>query len=260
MTPAEPEDTAAHPDKEAEASTTNRGIVPDAFLASSKVRPESSADSVVIELYSVHFQELVKLAELLVWDRPTAEEVVQDAFVAMHGSWHRLRDAENALGYLRQAVVNRSRSVLRYRTAVDKNLQKTPPDMPSAEYEVLTLLERQAVVAALRGLPDRQREVIVLRYYVGLSEAETASAMGVSRGAVKSHLARGMATLRVDLENYQAGLNSPDKHLRREWQIIADRMESSQSTRKDPQTNEPREAFRADLSQHGSSDEGERGD
>jgi RNA polymerase sigma-70 factor (sigma-E family) len=204
MTPAGPEETADRPNKATESLATNRGITPEAFPASSRVRPESSADSVVIELYSVHFQALVELAELLVWDRPTAEEVVQDAFVAMHGSWRRLGDAEKALAYLRQAVVNRSRSVLRRRTVVEKNLQKTPPDMPSAEHEALALLERQAVVTALRGLPDRQREVIVLRYYADMSEVETASVMGVSRGVVKSHLARGMATLRVVVENYQA--------------------------------------------------------
>jgi RNA polymerase sigma-70 factor (sigma-E family) len=258
MTPGGSEETAEHPDKATEALATNSGIVPGAFLASSKVRPQSSADSVVIELYSVHFQALVQLAELLVWDRPTAEEVVQDAFVAMHGSWQRLGGAEKALGYLRQAVVNRSRSVLRHRTVVDKNLQETPPDMPSAEHEALALLERQAVVAALRGLPDRQREVIVLRYYADLSEAETATIMGVSRGAVKSHLARGMATLRVYLENYHAKLNSPDERLRRESQIVAGSMESSQNTREDSQTNEPREPLSADLSEHSNSGEDER--
>jgi RNA polymerase sigma-70 factor (sigma-E family) len=247
MTPAGPEETAERPNKATENLVTNRGIMPDAFLASSKVGPESSAGSVVSELYSVHFQALVRLAELLVWDRPTAEEVVQDAFVAMHGSWQQLRDTEKALGYLRQAVVNRSRSVLRHRTVVDKNLQETPPDMPSAEHEALALLERQAVVVALRGLPDRQREVIVLRYYADLSEAETASVMGVSRGAVKSHLARGMAALRVVLENYQAKLNSPDMRLRRESQIVPGSMESSQSTLENSQTNEPRETLWATL-------------
>lgn len=244
MTPAGPEENAEHPDKATEALATNRGIVAGAFLASSKVRPDSSADSVVTELYSVHFRALVRMAELLVSDKPTAEEVVQDAFVAMHGSWQRLGDAEKALGYLRQAVVNRSRSVLRHRTVVDKNPQKTPPDMPSAEHEALALLERQAVVAALRGLPDRQREVIVLRYYADLSEAETASVMGVSRGAVKSHLARGMATLRVNLENYHAKLNPPDERLPRQSQIVAGSTESSQNTREDSQTNEPREPLK----------------
>jgi RNA polymerase sigma-70 factor (sigma-E family) len=174
-------------------------VVPDAFLAS-PAHAGWNADRAVTELYSSHYRALVRLSALLVRDTPTAEEVVQDAFVAMHGGWQRLRDAEKALAYLRQAVVNRSRSVLRHRTVVDKNLQKAPPDMPSAEHGALVLLERSAVVAALRGLPDRQREAIVLRYYADLSEAEIAAAMKISRGAVKSHTARGMTALRAALE------------------------------------------------------------
>jgi len=159
-----------------------------------------SADRAVTELYASHYRGLVRLASFLVRDTPTAEEVVQDAFVAMADGWQRLRDAEKALAYLRQAVVNRSRSVLRHRTVVDRNLQKAPPDMPSAEHGALVLLERSAVVSALRELPDRQREAIVLRYYADLSEAEIAATMRISRGAVKSHTARGMAALRAALE------------------------------------------------------------
>jgi RNA polymerase sigma factor (sigma-70 family) len=83
---------------------------------------------------------------------------------------------------------------------VDKNLQKAPPDMPSAEHGALALLERDAVVAALRHLPGRQREAIVLRYYADLSEADIAAAMGISRGAVKSHTSRGISALRAALE------------------------------------------------------------
>ena len=137
---------------------------------------------------------------LLLHDVPTAEEVVQEAFIAMHTGWRRLRDTEKALSYLRQAVVNRSRSVLRHRTVVDKNAPKHVPDEPSAEAGAIALLERSAVVAALRRLPDRQREAIVLRYYVDLSEADIAATMGISRGAVKSHTARGMAALKSVLE------------------------------------------------------------
>jgi RNA polymerase sigma-70 factor (sigma-E family) len=162
--------------------------------------PEWNADRAVTELYSEHYRALVRLAAMLVRDTQTAEEVVQDAFVAMHGGWQRLRDNDKALAYLRQAVVNRSRSVLRHRTVIDKNMQKAPPDMPSAEHGALVLLERHAVVAALRALPDRQREAIVLRYYADLSEAEIAASMGISRGAVKSHTFRGMTALRAALE------------------------------------------------------------
>jgi RNA polymerase sigma-70 factor (sigma-E family) len=175
-------------------------VLADAFPASDTARTEWNADRAVTELYTQHYHALVRLAALLVRDTPTAEEVVQDSFVAMRDGWRRLRDAEKALAYLRQAVVNRSRSVLRHRTVVDKNLQKAPPDMPSAEHGALVLLERDAVVAALRKLPDRQREAIVLRYYADLSEAEIAAAMGISRGAVKSHTSRGMTALRATLE------------------------------------------------------------
>ena len=196
----EPADGDARPTNVTETLVATGAIMPGAFLAPSSVRLGWSADRAVTELYSQQYRPLVRLAALLVRDTPTAEEVVQDAFVAMHDAWQRLRDAENALAYLRQAVVNRSKSVLRHRTVVDRNLAKTTPDMPSAEHGALVLLERSAVVAALRDLPGRQREAIVLRYYADLTEAEIAATMGISRGAVKSHTARGMIALRSALE------------------------------------------------------------
>lgn len=168
-----------------------------------EVRPAPSvwdADRVVTEIYHGEYKSLVRLAVLLVHDVPTAEEVVQDAFEAMHTAWRRLRDSEKALSYLRQAVVNKSRSVLRHRTVVDKNAPKPAPDEPSAEQGALALIERSAVVAALRTLPHRQREAVVLRYYADLSEADIAATMGISRGAVKSHTARAMAALKSILE------------------------------------------------------------
>jgi RNA polymerase sigma-70 factor (sigma-E family) len=143
---------------------------------------------------------MVRLACVVVSDVAAAEEIVQDTFLAMlTGSWQ-LRDGEKALAYLRQAIVNRSRSVVRHQIVIDKHLQKHSPDMPSAEHGALTLLERDAVVSALRELTDRQREAVVLRYYAGLSEAETASAMGISPGSVKSHVSRAMVSLRETLE------------------------------------------------------------
>jgi len=173
-------------------------LVADAALGS--VPAEWDAEQAVTVMYSTHYRSLVRLAALLVRDVATAEEVVQDSFLAMHGAWRRLRDNDKALSYLRQSVVNRSRSVLRHRVVVDRNAPKPAPDMPSAEQGALTLLERTAVVSALRSLPPRQREALVLRYYGDLSEAQIASAMGISRGAVKSHTARAIASLRTVLE------------------------------------------------------------
>ena len=161
---------------------------------------QADTDRLVTELYRAHYGSLVRLAALLVHDVATAEEVVQESFVAMTGGFRRLRDSEKALSYLRQAVVNRARSVLRHRMVVDRNAPKPAPDMPSAEHGAMALLERTAVIAALQTLPGRQREALVLRYYGDLSEAQIAAAMGISRGAVKSHTSRAIAALRPLLE------------------------------------------------------------
>lgn len=158
------------------------------------------ASDVVTEIYTAHYNQLVRLAVMLVHDLQTGEEVVQDAFEAMHLAWRRLRDTEKALSYLRQAIVNRSRSVLRHRKVVEMHPPKPAPDEQSAEHAAMTLLERSAVTSALRSLPARQREAVVLRYYGDFSEADIAKAMGISRGAVKSHTARAMAALKTILE------------------------------------------------------------
>jgi RNA polymerase sigma-70 factor (sigma-E family) len=192
MTASEPSDVAARPIHVTETLV--------AGVALGSVPVDLDADRAVTELYAAHYRSLVRLAALLVRDIGTAEEVVQDSFVAMHGGWRRLRDSEKALSYLRQSVVNRSRSVLRHRVVVDRNAPKPPPDMPSAEHGAIALLERSAVIAALRTLPARQREALVLRFYGDMSEAQIADAMRISKGAVKSHTARAMATLRTVLE------------------------------------------------------------
>jgi RNA polymerase sigma-70 factor (sigma-E family) len=163
-----------------------------------------AADEAVTRLFTAHYRPLVRLATLLLHDSGRAEEIVQDAYVALHGHWRRLRDADKALAYLRTTVVNRSRSALRHRTVVDRYLAvvRREQDAPSAESGALETLQHEAVVAALRALPTRQREVVVLRYYIDLSEADIAATLGISRGAVKSHCSRGMAALRETLERY----------------------------------------------------------
>jgi RNA polymerase sigma-70 factor (sigma-E family) len=162
--------------------------------------PSLDADAAVTALYVAHYRSLVRLAALLVDDLDTAEEVVQDAYVKMHGSWRRIREPQAAVGYLRTTVLNLARSRLRHRQVVRRHLQPAAPDEPSAEHGALTRLEHDRVVAALRTLPSRQRECLVLRYYGDLSEAQIADAMGISTGAVKSHASRGMAALRAILE------------------------------------------------------------
>ena len=168
--------------------------------APTRVDSSRDADEALVALYTSHNRSLVRIAALLLHDTPAAEDVVQDAFVAMHGSWRNLRDPDKALAYLRQAVVNRARSRLRHLKVADRKAPAPMPDAASAEYGALHALEREHVMQALRGLPHRQREVLVLRYYADLSEAQIAEAMGISTGAVKSHASRGMTALRRTLE------------------------------------------------------------
>ena len=156
------------------------------------------ADRAVTVMFGEHYRALVRMAALLVGDVATAEAIVQESFVAMHGAWRRLRDSDKALPYLRQCLVNRSRSVLRHRIVIGRNRSKPKPGLPRAERQALPLPEH-AVVRALRALPLRQREALVLTYYGGLTEAQAASAMGISPGAVKSHLGRAVEALRAVL-------------------------------------------------------------
>ena len=163
--------------------------------------PQWDADTAVEELYAAHYRRLVRLSVLLVRDLETAEEVVQDAFVAMHGRWRALKDPEKGLAYLRQTVVNRSRSVLRHRGVQARYVIPAVRHLHGTDEDALVSERRTAVLDALRGLPERQREVLVLRYYLDLSEADIAQTLGISRGAVKSHASRGVAALRSLMED-----------------------------------------------------------
>lgn len=158
------------------------------------------ADEAVTRLYAEHWVGLVRLATLLLRDRGRAEEVVQDAYVALHGRWGRLREPDKALAYLRRTVVNGCRSTLRHRTVVDRHRPELPGVVESAETTALVGEQRGRLADALAGLPRRQREVLVLRYYADLSEADIATTLGISRGAVKSHSSRGVAALRTSWE------------------------------------------------------------
>jgi RNA polymerase sigma-70 factor (sigma-E family) len=161
-----------------------------------------TADEAVTRLFATHYRQLVRLAALLLADQSLAEEVVQDAYVQLHQRWRALREPDRALGYLRTSVVNGARSAIRRRAVAHRYTAALGPlpDMPSAESLTLGAFEHTALVAALRRLPLRQREVLVLRYYSDLSEADIADAMGISRGAVKSHASRGIAALRKVVE------------------------------------------------------------
>lgn len=163
----------------------------------------SSADrnEVLNVLFTLHYADLVRLARLLVDDRASAEDVVMDAFAGLSRRWFTLRDADRAKQYLRRAVVNGSRSRLRHRRVARRRDGPTVfPAASSAEDQVMSNDERDSVVAQLRRLPSRQRQVLVLRYYLDLSEAEIAAELSISRGSVKTHASRGLNGLAQGLE------------------------------------------------------------
>jgi len=152
------------------------------------------------DLYRQHRMRLVRLAILLVDEPATAEDVVQEAFTGLHRNWGRLRDAAAAVGYLRTAVVNGSRSVLRRRKTAREYVPPHAVNARSAESLAMLSNEHQAVVSALSKLPPRQREVLVLRYYGGLSEAEISEAAGISKGTVKSTASRALEALQKAMQ------------------------------------------------------------
>lgn len=147
----------------------------------------------VAELYRSHRLTMVRLALLLVDDLETAEDVVQDAFAALHRRWNSLSTTAAAVGYLRVSVLNGSRSVLRRRRTARLNplAEYAPGITDGADAPTLLADEHREVLAAIRSLPRRQREVIVLRYWAGLAESDVATELGISLGAVKSNASRG---------------------------------------------------------------------
>jgi len=163
---------------------------------------DRGADDALEQLYDEHYVRLVRLAVLLLGDVGRAEEVVQDSFVAMYRRMRRAGDdavVRNAPAYLRQTVVNRSRSVLRHLKVVAQHPTEAPTAGPGADDDLLHGVRRRLVIDALARLPRRQREVLVLRHYLDLSEREIADTLRISPGAVKSHASRGSAALRATL-------------------------------------------------------------
>jgi RNA polymerase sigma-70 factor (sigma-E family) len=166
-----------------------------------KVRVMGSAstgtgEASLTELFRQRQLELVRLALFFVGDRPTAEDVVQDVFARVCARWERIGEHENALPYIRSAVINTCRSVLRKRAVIRRfGAEPDHPPAWSAEAEVVLGEERRSVLRALAALPIRRRQVLVLRYYFDLSEEEIARTLRISRGTVKSTAARALASL-----------------------------------------------------------------
>jgi RNA polymerase sigma-70 factor (sigma-E family) len=151
------------------------------------------ARQAVTALYQAHALGLTRLAVVMLSDRAAAEDVVQEAFCGLYRRWNQLSDTDKALSYVRSSVINGCRSALRKRR-LPRGLRWEPAG-ESPESAVLISEEHQEVLAAMRRLPARQREAVVLRFYLDLGEEEIAASMRVTRGTVKSTTSRALAAL-----------------------------------------------------------------
>ena len=164
------------------------------------------ADQALDQLYAAHWRSLVRLAVLLVHDVALAEEVVQDSFVAMHGRWRRLRDPDRALAYLRQTVVNRvplgAAAPGRRRAPRRPRTDRPPTRAGCRRRGRWSTTGATASSTRCAACPTASARCSRCATTPSLSEAEIADALGISRGAVKSHASRGAAALRVSLADY----------------------------------------------------------
>lgn len=158
------------------------------------VKPSTHSGGELAEVFRSYRAELVRLAAFILSDRGAGEDVVQDVFVRVHQRGYTMDG--DPLPYLRTAVVNSCRTTLRRRRLIRRHAEQHSPCPPLSSEEAWMLSEdRRRVLAALAALPPRRREVLVLRFYLDLSEAEIASMLGISPGTVKSTAARGLAAL-----------------------------------------------------------------
>ena len=159
-------------------------------------------DVVVHDLFVDQGRQMVRLAVLLVGDRGLAEEAVQEAFVAVYRNWDGVRDKASLAGYVRAAVVNQCRSaqrgLVRARRLRDR-MGAFRDEMASVESDAATD-EALRIAELVRGLPQRQREVVVCRYYLDLTEAQTAALLELEIGTVKRHAHRAIQRLHRNLE------------------------------------------------------------
>ena len=176
--------------------TTEAAASPPRALAPTLDLREAEREAAIARVFDQSHAQLVRLAALL-GAGPDAEDVVAEAFCQLYRRWPKLRSPEAAPAYVRGAVVNLVRMRWRHLQVVRRHRDRDlrPSDTVSAEHVVLDREDQRAVVTALEELAPRQREAIVLRYWMDLKEAEIAAAMGISCGAVKSHTARAMAAL-----------------------------------------------------------------
>ncbi|MGI9624361.1 MAG: RNA polymerase sigma factor [Acidimicrobiales bacterium] len=150
----------------------------------------------IMQAYYEHHRGLLRFAALVAPADCQPEDLVQDAFVRLYRSWHKVSDRNCLGGYLRTTVLNLARGRGR-RIGVARRLEtQTNADVESAESQAIDRLGNRDVIRALRTLSRRQKECLVLRHYEGYSETEIAATLGISVGSARTHLHRGTTALR----------------------------------------------------------------
>jgi len=160
--------------------------------------PPSESTAAVTALYREHALGLIRLAYVTQGSRAVAEDIVQEAFCGLYCRWDYLSSPDKALAYLRSSVLNGCRNASRRSGRSPRPLHL--PSADSAEAAAMIGELRREVIAALRRLPGRQREALVLRFYLELSDPEIAEVMGISVNTVRSTLRRGMSALGIALK------------------------------------------------------------
>ncbi|MFF2025589.1 sigma-70 family RNA polymerase sigma factor [Streptomyces sp. NPDC058171] len=163
--------------------------------------PDRERDVALAGLFGEHYTSMLRLATLLGADDP--ENIVAEAYYQLYRKWRRLRQTDRAEAYLRSVVCNLTRMRIRHLQTIRKHVEAPTPvreQVASAEHDALIQDDQRVLIAAVRELPTRQREALVLRHWMGLKESEIADAMGISAGSVKTHTARGIAALTKAME------------------------------------------------------------
>lgn len=175
----------------------------ESTLSENALIPGSSdARAAVAQMYREHYAPLVRTIALLVRDAAEAEDIVQEAHLRLYRSWDQVRDVSRAPAYLRATALNLARSRLRS-VIRGRHRETTPRHVAPPDERAIALEAGSSVIRALKTLPRRQRECLVLRYYLELSDQEIASDLGVSIGSVKQHVHRGLEKLERTLERYR---------------------------------------------------------
>ena len=181
------------------------GVVPiGAAAVADTTAIDVTDDQFIVEMFQQHGSGLVRMVRMFVDDRNAAEDLVQEAFIRLARSRHRIEDSSKAAAYLRSIVLNLARDHNRRGLVSLRHHLPSDPLRASLEDTIELREDQRMVIDALRDLPHRQRDCLILRYYDELPVPGIGEVLGISANSVKTHLKRGLRSL-------EARLGAPEK-------------------------------------------------